>query len=112
MQYYQGEPDIENQIHVVSAEEEMEAAILELVGDMAAYRPGAKVVFFEGEDSDFDLRMVTRLFPDAEKAMNFVSGGNRNRVERLHRILDETINAGTIPAKIYSIVDKDSGRRN
>jgi predicted ATPase len=109
MQYYQG-GDLDNQIHEVKADEEAEAVILELVGDMAAYRPGAKVVFFEGEDSEFDLRMVSTLFPEAEKSMNFVSGGNRNRVERLHKVLDETVQAGKIPAKIYSIVDKDSGQ--
>ncbi|MCI5190250.1 MAG: DUF4435 domain-containing protein [Candidatus Electrothrix sp. AS4_5] len=109
MQYYQG-GSLDNQIHEVKADEEAEAVILELVGDMAAYRPDAKVVFFEGEDSEFDLKMVSTLFPDAEKSMNFVSGGNRTRVERLHRILDEAVQAGKIPAKIYSIVDKDSGQ--
>lgn len=98
-----------NQIRQIRADEEVETAIIELVGDLAAYRPGAKVVFFEGEDSEFDLKTVARLFPEAEKSMNFVSGGNRSRIERLHRILEASLKAGRIPIKIYSIVDKDSG---
>lgn len=109
MQYSPSESDQDNQIHEIRADEEVESAILGLVGDLAAYRPGAKVVFFEGGDSDFDLKMVARLFPEAEKAMNFVSGGNRTRVERLHETLEESVRAGRIPVKIYSIVDKDSG---
>jgi hypothetical protein len=109
MQYSRSNTETGNQIRQIRADEEVETAILELVGDLAAYRPGAKVVFFEGEDSEFDLKTVARLFPDAEKSMNFVSGGNRTRVERLHRTLEESVRAGRIPVKIYSIVDKDSG---
>ncbi len=108
MQYYQG-GQVENQLRIVKADDEVEAVIIELVGDLAAYRPGAKVVFFEGQESEFDLKMVSRLFPEVEKAVNFVSGGNRERVERLHRVLDTAVRAGHVPVKIYSVVDKDSG---
>ena len=66
-----------NQIHEIQLGEEVESIILDMVGDLAAYRPGAKVVFFEGEDSEFDLNMVSRLFPTIENEMNLVSGGNK-----------------------------------
>ena len=108
MQYYQG-GQVENQLRIVKADDEAEAVIIELVGDLAAYRPGAKVVFFEGQESEFDLKMVSRLFPEVEKSVNFVSGGNKERVDRLHRILDKAVSAGRVPVKIYSVVDKDSG---
>ncbi|UJP05240.1 MAG: ATP-binding protein [Nitrosomonas sp.] len=108
MQYYQG-GQIDSQLRAVKADDEAEAVIIELVGDLAAYRPGAKVVFFEGHESEFDLKMVSRLFPEVEKVVNFVSGGNRERVERLHRVLDQAVNAGRVPVKIYSVVDKDTG---
>lgn len=97
-----------NQIHEIQHEGEVEAIILEMVGNLAAYRPGAKVVFFEGEDSEFDLNMVSRLFPIIANEMNLVSGGNRFRVETLHRTLEQSVQAGNIPIKIYSVVDKDS----
>ena len=109
MQYSTASGGLENQVHEIRAGEEVEAIILEMVGDLAAYRPGAKVVFFEGEDSEFDLSMVSRLFPAFEKEMNLVSGGNRSRVEALHKTLERSVQAGKIPIKIYSVVDKDSG---
>ena len=109
MQYATTSGGAENQVHEIQPGEEVEAIILEMVGDLAAYRPGAKVVFFEGEDSEFDLSMVSRLFPVFEKEVNLVSGGNRSRVETLHKTLEHSVQAGKIPIKIYSVVDKDSG---
>lgn len=111
MQYSTAVENVDNQIHEIQLGEEVEALILEMVGDLAAYRPGAKVVFFEGENSQFDLSMVSRLFPTIEKEMNLVSGGNRSRVETLHKTLEESVQAGKIPVKIYSVVDKDSGAK-
>ena len=101
----------ENQIQEIRHGEEAETLILEMVGNLATYRPGAKVVFFEGEDSEFDLNMVSRLFPTMVNELNFVSGGNRFRVEALHRTLAQSVQAGNIPIKIYSVVDKDSGAK-
>ena len=108
MQYAASSGGTENQIHEIQPGEEVEAIILEMVGDLAAYRPGAKVVFFEGEDSEFDLNMVSRLFPKIKNEINLVSGGNRSRVKTLHRTLDQSLKAGNIPIKIYSVVDRDS----
>ena len=108
MQYAATSSVTENQVHEIQTGEETEALILEMVGDLAAYRPGAKVVFFEGENSEFDLNMVSRLFPSFEKEVNLVSGGNRTKVEALHKTLELSVQAGEIPVKIYSVVDKDS----
>ena len=108
MQYATVSDLTDNQVHEIQPGEEVEAIILELVGDLAAYRPGAKVGFFEGENSEFDLKMVARLFPEIDKKVNFVAGGNRTRVEMLHRTLDRSVRAGNIPVKIYSVVDRDS----
>lgn len=99
----------DNQMRELHPGEEVESIILELVGNLATYSPGAKVVFFEGEDSEFDLHMVSRLFPEIENKINPVSGGNRFRVEMLHKTLARSVEAGNIPVKIYSVVDKDTG---
>ena len=111
MQYAAGGADIANQIHEIQDGGEIEALVLELVGDLAAYRPGAKVVFFEGEQSDFDQKMVARLFPEVEKEVNFVSGGGKYSVEALHRVLERSLEAGSIPLKVYSVVDRDLALR-
>ena len=99
----------ENQMREILPGEEVESIILEMVGNLASYIPGSKVVFFEGENSDFDLRMVSRLFPTIENELNLVSGGNRFRVEMLHKTLEKSVEIGKIPVKIYSVVDRDTG---
>ncbi len=101
--------ETKNQIHELHPGEEVESTILDLVGNLATYSPGGKVVFFEGEDSEFDLHMVSRLFPSIENEINLVSGGNRFRVEALHKILERSVEVGKIPVRIYSVVDKDTG---
>ena len=53
-----------NQALRIEANEELERAIVDLIGDLATYQPGARVVIFEGDSSDFDIRMTSRLFPE------------------------------------------------
>ena len=99
-----------NQVHEIKREEEGQEAILELIGDIAGYRPGDKIVIFEGENSEFDIRMTGRLFPRYERKMNFVSGGNKSTVRRLHQAL-EAQDGGKGKGKIFSIVDRDGTGR-
>ena len=94
-----------NQLKRVEENRDEELAILELVGDIAGYRPEGKVVIFEGENAGFDVRMTSRLFPEYERTMNFIAGGNRAGVERLHKFLEASNEEAGI--KIYSIVDRD-----
>ena len=90
--YHMKEVNIEeagnNQVHQIKREEESQEAVLELIGDIAGYRPGGKIVIFEGENSEFDIRMTGKLFPRYERKMNFVSGGNKSTVRRLHQALE------------------------
>ncbi len=98
-----------NQLQAIELGEALDGAIVDLVGDLATYRPGAKVVFFEGgSDADFDVRMTTTLFPEFGKAVNAISAGNRTQVERLHHLLRKASEAGELGAKFFSVVDQDS----
>ncbi len=94
-----------NQLKRVEENKDEEHAVLELVGDIAGYRPEGKVIIFEGENAGFDVRMTSRLFPEYERTMNFIAGGNRTGVERLHKCLEAQ--NGEVGIKIYSIVDRD-----
>ncbi|MYA41192.1 MAG: AAA family ATPase [Gemmatimonadetes bacterium] len=94
----------QNQIQEISGRKEEENAILELIGDIAGYRPGGKIVVFEGEGSEFDRRMTAKLFPAFDRKMNFVSGGNRATVRRLHQVLDAQAGRTRMT---FSIVDRD-----
>ena len=94
-----------NQVREIGQGEE-EEAIFELIGDIATYRVGGKFVIFEGENSEFDRRMTQILFPEYERRMNFISGGNKATVRKLHDVLEKRGDDGTL--QVFSIVDKDN----
>lgn len=96
-----------SQAKEIKREEESEEAVLEMIGDIAGYRPGGKVVIFEGENSEFDMKMTGRLFPQYEMKMNFVSGGNKSTVRKLHRALEVQDDQRGTKRRIFSIVDRD-----
>jgi len=89
--------------------EAAQRAVISLVGDIAAYQPGKKVVVFEGGgDAEFDVQFTTRLFPELSAQANVISGGNKLRVRELHDVLDAAAKKGAIPFKTFSITDQDS----
>lgn len=96
------------QIKPLQGVEEVERAVISLIGDLASYRPGEKVVIFEGGgDTEFDISMTTDLFPDLSKRANVISGGNKQRVRDLHDVLQLAAESKKIPFKVFSIVDRD-----
>lgn len=104
--------ETENQIRLITAADETEKAIIDLVGDLATYKPGAKLVVFEGGgDTEFDVQMVTTLFPEFEKNVNQISGGGKYRVRNLHALLAKANETGVFPIKVFSINDKDSDKQ-
>jgi hypothetical protein len=79
------------------------------VGDIAAYRPGGKVVIFEGGgDSDFDQKVTATLFPELSEHANLISGSNKIRVRALQETLEVATQTGQLPFDFFSITDKDS----
>lgn len=96
--------DDENQITKVSQSEEIERAVIDLVGDLASYKPEAKVVILEGGgDSRFDVEMISALFPEVYSRVNFISGGNKYRVRSLYNLLQQIKGSAGINGKFYSI---------
>lgn len=97
------------QIMKLTLAEDAERAIISLVGDIAAYRPGKKIVIFEGGGgSELDVYMTTQLFPEFSTQVNVISSGNKLRVRELHSVLDEAQKKGMVPFKTFSITDRDS----
>lgn len=99
----------ENQLKPLSVTADLDLALVDLVGDLAAYQPSGKVVIFEGGgDSDFDQRVASTLFPELLEHANLVSGSNKARVRALHETLDVASKKGQLPFKFYAITDRDS----
>lgn len=98
-----------NQALRIQADDELDRAVIDLVGDLATYKPNAKVVILEGGgDTEFDVRMVSRLFPEFAQNVNLVSGGGKRRVRDLYDIFSDTAAKAGLSEKFYAIVDRDS----
>ena len=96
-----------NQLRPIDSKASIEALVIDLVGDLAAYQPGGKVVILEGEESKFDEKTVRRLFPSTAKSINFISGGSKVNVQKLHETVDSMLSGGRTQAEVLSIVDPD-----
>ncbi len=89
----------------------MDRVIVDLIGDLAAYRPRAKVVILEGDiDDGFDVVVVSRLFPEFAKRVNLVSVGARRRVTDLYELLATSAHQMNIENRFFAIVDRDAER--
>ena len=98
----------ENQAVRVEVGEDVDRAIIDLIGDLAAYKPGAKIVVFEGGgDSEFDVRMVSTIFPEFPLQVNMISGGDKKRVRDLYALLEKARQNGITTDRYYAIVDSD-----
>lgn len=102
------DPSQSSQLRPLMATTDLEQVMTDLVGDLAAYRPGGKGLIFEGGgDSDFDKSLVSTLFPDELRGVNLISGSNKNKVKALHEVLSRAHSKGDLPTKFYAIVDRD-----
>jgi predicted ATPase len=100
-----------NQATEVLLDDDMDRVIVDLVGDLAAYRPRAKVVILEGDTQDgFDVEAVSRLFPDFAKRVNLVSAGAKRRVRDLYHLLETSAQQMNVENRFFAIVDGDAER--
>jgi hypothetical protein len=80
-----------------------------LVGDLAAYRPHAKVVILEGKSVDgFDEMLIRRLFPEFAKQVNLVSAESKKRVRDLYAALNLSAEQMGMPNRFFAVVDRDA----
>lgn len=99
----------DNQAVPILARDELERATIDLVGDLAMYRPQGKVVLFEGGgDTDTDVRITEKLFPDFAKNTNLVSGGSKRRVKDLYEVLAHTAERVGMARRFFAVTDRDS----
>jgi hypothetical protein len=98
-----------NQALGIKADDELHQAVIDLVGDLATYRPEAKVILFEGGgDTEVDVWMTGRLFPEFSRAVNLVSGGGKRRVRDLYEVLASTAERVGLAKRFFAITDKDT----
>jgi AAA ATPase domain len=101
-----------SQLRPLVATTDLDSVMTDLVGDLAAYRPGGKGLIMEGGgDSDFDRTFVLALFPAELQGINLISGSNKAKVHALHEVLARAYAKGDLPTKFFAVVDRDSEQR-
>lgn len=98
-----------NQAAEVVLDDDVERATIDLVGDLASYRPHAKVVILEGDaPTGLDVNMIKRLFPEVGRRVNLVSGGPKRRVRDLYRVLADAVEKAGVRNRFFAITDADA----
>lgn len=93
----------------IKADADVEQAVIDLVGDLAAYKPGAKIVFLEGSgEQPFDQNLLVELFPEFTATVNLISSGSKARVRKISDLLSRARDAGVVVGKAFAITDRDS----
>jgi hypothetical protein len=101
-----------SQLRALVATTDLDTVMTDLVGDLAAYRPGGKGLIMEGGgDSDFDRTLALTLFPTELQGINLISGSNKAKVHALHEVLARAYAKGDLPTKFFAVVDRDSEQR-
>ncbi|HMO80189.1 MAG TPA: AAA family ATPase [Pyrinomonadaceae bacterium] len=94
----------------IDRQDAVEAAVLDLIGDLAAYRPHARIVLVEGhKETRFDVDMIRRLFPDMAERGNFIATGNRRMTVGINTRLREVLQQSGLTGRAVSICDGDLG---
>lgn len=100
-----------SQLRPLNVSADLDMVLTDLVGDLAAYRPGGKAVIFEGGgDSDFDKTLTSLLFASELRGVNLISGSNKAKVRALHEVLARAHQKGDLPTKFFAVVDRDTVR--
>ncbi|HEV7323279.1 MAG TPA: AAA family ATPase [Ensifer sp.] len=107
-----GQDGGKGQLRELKASEDLDLAMADLVGDLAAYKPDGTAILFEGGgDTDFDQGIVARLFAKEVAGINLLSGTNKARVEALHDVLNRAYTKGDLPIRFFAITDKDADNK-
>ena len=104
-----GEVPGSNQITRISQRSEFDRACIELIGDIANFRPDQPVLIVEGQQQ-FDILVLRRLFSEMLKGVNVLEAGGRDQVlQRLASLRDSVQKSGQTKT-ILSITDSDGDR--
>ena len=98
-----------NQIVELSATEDFERVVIDLVGDLPSYLPAARFLILEGSlDSEFDKKVVTRIFPEVAVRLNLICGTDKTKVIALKALLSAANLKGRLGMTFFSVTDRDS----
>ena len=95
-----------NQITRISQKSEFDRVCVDLIGDIANYRPDQPVLIVEGQQQ-FDTLVLHRLFAELLKGVNVLEAGGKNQVLQRQKSLRESARKSGQSKTIISITDSD-----
>ena len=98
-----------NQITRISQRSEFDRACIELIGDIASYRPDQPVLIVEGQQQ-FDVLVLRRLFPETLKGVNILEAGGKTQVLTRQVSLRNSAQRAGQTRTILSITDSDGDK--
>ena len=98
-----------NQITRISQRSAFDRACIELIGDIANYRPDLPVLIVEGQQQ-FDTLVLRRLFPDILKRVNVLEAGGKSQVLQRQVSLRDSAQKSGQSKTIISITDSDGDK--
>ena len=98
-----------NQITRISQRSGFDRACIELIGDIANYRPDQPVLIIEGQQQ-FDILVLRRLFGEMLKGVNVLEAGGKAQVLQRQVSLRDSAQKSGQARTILSITDSDGDR--
>lgn len=106
-----GEVPGSNQITRISQRSEFDRVCIELIGDIANYRPDQPVLIVEGQQQ-FDILVLRRLFSEMLKGVNVLEAGGKPQVLQRQTSLCDSAKKSGQTKMILSITDSDGDRNS
>ena len=98
-----------NQITSISQRSEFDRVCIDLIGDIANYRPDQPVLIVEGQQQ-FDILVLRRLFSEMLKGVNVLEAGGKSQVLQRQASLRDSVQKSGQTKTILSVTDSDGGR--
>ena len=95
-----------NQITRISQRSEFDRVCIDLIGDIANYRPDQPVLIVEGQQQ-FDILVLRRLFSEMLKGINVLEAGGKAQVLQRQVSLRDSVRKSGQNKTILSITDSD-----
>ena len=100
-----------NQVHPVDTDDEVERLFLEIVGDIATFKPTGPLIILEGKVGGTDKWIVEQLFPKLGEVATVVGAGGVIQLEKVAEVFEAIEKQRYKRRSVFAISDGDATTR-
>ena len=100
-----------NQVHPVDTDDEVERLFLEIVGDIATFKPTGPLIILEGKVGGTDKWIVEQLFPKLGEVATVVGAGGVVQLEKVAEVFEAIEKQRYKRRSVFAISDGDATTR-